>query len=87
MFPISLQSEFENYMRACYGDRQLTVQQVREVEQAFLSGIHVLNELVALRADAYGPEWLRQALTDRLRTLGSLPHPVGSACWYWTTCP
>lgn len=77
MVPISLQSEFENYMRACYGNRirALPDQQVREVEQAFLSGIHVLNELVAERGDGYGTDCLRQALTDRLRTLGSLPCP------------
>jgi hypothetical protein len=75
MVPISLQGEFQNYMRACYGDRELPAQQRREVEQAFLSGIHVLNELVADRGDGYGTDWLHQALADRLRTLGSLPCP------------
>lgn len=39
MVPISLQGEFQNYMRACYGDRELPAQQRREVEQAFLSVI------------------------------------------------
>jgi hypothetical protein len=73
MVSISLESEFENYIRACYGDRPLPAQQVCEVEQGFLSGIHVLNELVAEHGDGYGTDWLRQALEDRLRTLGSLP--------------
>lgn len=71
MVPINLQSEFETYMRACYGDRTLPPQQIREVEQAFLSGVHVLNEIVDKAGSRYGTMWLRDALRVRLTELGS----------------
>ncbi len=73
MVPIDLQSEFAMYMRGCYGNRALPPQQVREVEQAFLSGIHVLNEIVDKAGSRYGTMWLRDALRVRLTELGSIP--------------
>lgn len=38
---IDLYREFGDYRKACYGNRGLPLDQCREVEQAFLSGIMV----------------------------------------------
>lgn len=73
MVPINLEAEFAAYVKACYGDRALPPEQVREIEQAFLSGIHVLNEIVDKAGSRYGTMWLRDALRVRLTVLGSFP--------------
>lgn len=35
---MSIQAEFSNYCRACYGKRELSSDQLKEIEQAFLTG-------------------------------------------------
>jgi len=48
---------FEEYLKACYGDRELPPTQLYEVRQAFFSGIHWLNTF-----DDYDPDELTKAL-------------------------
>lgn len=48
---------FDEYRSACYGSRPLSVDQLREVRQAFFSGIHWLN-----CKDSYDPDEYREAI-------------------------
>lgn len=38
----SLEDAYDQYRKACYGDRPLSSAQIQETKQAFLSGIHWL---------------------------------------------
>ncbi len=53
----TLEDAFASYRMACYGEQSLPPQQVQEVKQAFLSGIHWL----ATR-ESYCPDDLETAL-------------------------
>lgn len=57
----ALQDAFATYCRACYGVAPLPLAQVREIRQAFLSGVHWLNEL-----DDYEPGAVNAALREIL---------------------
>lgn len=56
-----LEAAFLKYMKACYGGQMVNLIQIREVRQAFLSGIHWLNT-----KDDYCPTELEQALRELL---------------------
>lgn len=70
MGAIDLDRELSEYMAACYPGHVLPGRQIREVEQAFLSGMHALNEIVALQGNGYGPSWLRDAIRVKLMAMG-----------------
>lgn len=57
----ALLDAFGTYCRACYGSAPLPPAQVREIRQAFLSGVHWLNEL-----DDYEPGAVGSALREIL---------------------
>lgn len=57
----SLSNAFAEYRKACYGDSVLSEIQIKEVRQAFLSGIHWLNT-----RDSYCPDVLEMALRNEL---------------------
>lgn len=57
----NLEQAFDEYRRACYGDRVLPASQLQEVRQAFFSGIHWLN--------GSNQATSRRALTEALRDL------------------
>lgn len=66
---MDIQEEFAKYRKACYGDRELTPLQSREVEQAFLSGIHVT---CCNKVDYIGST-LFNNIVERLTELQSFP--------------
>lgn len=53
----TLNTAFDEYRQACYGDRNLPDVQLKEVRQAFFSGIHWLNT-----RESYDPDELEQGL-------------------------
>jgi hypothetical protein len=57
----TLNEAFDEYRKACYGGKPLPPTQVKEIHQAFLSGIHWLNT-----RESYDPEELEVALRDIL---------------------
>ena len=64
-----IRDEFARYMAACYGRRDVPPQQRKEVEQAFLSGMHTLN------CNSGTPvEGLTEAIRSRLIKVGC---PIG----------
>lgn len=75
-----LQGDFAVYMTDCYGGPLPEGNQAREIEQAFLSGVHWLNALRGAghertlgraRPHPHDPA-LEGALRRRLREIGSL---------------
>ncbi len=68
---MNIQDVVDEYLLACYGGRLcLSTQQAKEVEQAFLSGMHYVLQTVfspIQRAEA------QVAVARRLVEIGSLP--------------
>ena len=57
-----LEGAYQEYVRACYAGQTLSAVQIKEVRQAFLSGIHWLNTKGDYCPDAI-QESLRKMLT------------------------
>lgn len=58
-----LSAALTEYLRACYDGQSISVTQLSEISQAFLSGIHWLNT-----RDDWCPDDLTKALRELLRT-------------------
>lgn len=63
---------FADYRKACWGSMQLNPVQLKEIEQAYLSGMHELNRFIL------HSEPLREALEARLNELGCFPSDKGT---------
>lgn len=60
---------FADYRKACWGSMQLNPVQLKEIEQAYLSGMHEVNRFMLANDE------LREALEARLLELGSILSP------------
>jgi hypothetical protein len=61
-----IERSFRDYRTACYGQRELSPPQEKEIEQAYLSGMHELNRM------RLHCEELKRAIVARLIEIGCL---------------
>ncbi len=65
----NLRIEFQEYRQACYGDQEISDGPLREIEQAFLSGIHLALNRPLLKPNMIS---IQKQIKARLLELGAI---------------